>query len=348
MRSRGVVWVVAVMLAVSIGAGSAYAQAPVVPPTTGAEPQGDQSNGGPQGGEDKPKAEAPKAEAPKAEAPKAEAPKAEAPKLEKPGKPKEDKAKAETAKPASPKPQPETPKQAQPKAAKAQPDTPKQVKPKPAKPKATPEPKAAQPKSVQAVAPSAQPAEPGPEPRVAAAKSVSRSPKAASRVAAPRITHAVTKGRAAPKKSPKAASRPAAAAGPARSGTESAGSGRYRTGAPSGNSHAVAATAILAPRVASDGVAAASASLDRQQPRVLMLDVRQSGNATLLLAFALTAGVAFLLGRQARRRPATVSRRSRRVPRSTRLHDEWQSRFWHRRDELAAAVRATSRRVRSR
>jgi hypothetical protein len=333
MRSRGVVWVVAVMLAVSIGAGSAYAQAPVVPPTTGAEPQGDQSNGGPQGGEDKPKAEAPKAEAPKAEAPKAEAPKAEAPKaeapkLEKPGKPKEDKAKAETAKPASPKPQPETPKQAQ--------------------PKATPEPKAAQPKSVQAVAPSAQPAEPGPEPRVAAAKSVSRSPKAASRVAAPRITHAVTKGRAAPKKSPKAASRPAAAAGPARSGTESAGSGRYRTGAPSGNSHAVAATAILAPRVASDGVAAASASLDRQQPRVLMLDVRQSGNATLLLAFALTAGVAFLLGRQARRRPATVSRRSRRVPRSTRLHDEWQSRFWHRRDELAAAVRATSRRVRSR
>jgi hypothetical protein len=328
MRSRGVVWVVAVMLAVSIGAGSAYAQAPVVPPTTGAEQQGDQSNGEPQGGEDKPKAEAPKAEAPKAEAPKAEAPKAEAPKLEKPGKPKEDKAKAETAKPASPKPQPETPKQAQ--------------------PKATPEPKAAQPKSVQAVAPSAQPAEPGPEPRVAAAKSVSRSPKAASRVAAPRITHAVTKGRAAPKKSPKAASRPAAAAGPARSGTESAGSGRYRTGAPSGNSHAVAATAILAPRVASDGVAAASASLDRQQPRVLMLDVRQSGNATLLLAFALTAGVAFLLGRQARRRPATVSRRSRRVPRSTRLHDEWQSRFWHRRDELAAAVRATSRRVRSR
>jgi hypothetical protein len=95
-------------------------------------------------------------------------------------------------------------------------------------------------------------------------------------------------------------------------------------------------------------VAAASASLDRQQPRVLMLDVRQSGNVTLLLAVALTAGVAFLLGRQARRRPATVSRGSPRFPRSTRLHDEWQSRFRHRRDELAAAVRATSRRVRSR
>ena len=332
MRSRGVGGVVAVMLAVSIGAGSAYAQAPVVPPTTGAEQQGDQPNGEPQGGEDKPKAEAPKAEAPKAEAPKAEAPKAEAPKLEKPGKPKEDKAKAEKPKPASPKSQPETPKQAQPKPAKAQPDTPKQVKPKPAKTKATPEPKSAQPKSVQAVAPSAQPSEPGPEPRVAAAKSVSRSPKAASRVAAPRTTHAATKGRAAPKKSPKAASRPAAAAGPAWSGTESAGSGRDRTGAPFGNTHPVAATAILAPRVASDGVAAAGASLDRQQPRVLILDVRKSDNATLLLAFALTAGVAFLLGRQSRRRPATASRGSRRFPRSTRLHHEWQSRFWHRRD----------------
>jgi hypothetical protein len=343
MRSRGVVWVVAVLVAVSMGAGSAFAQAPVVPPTAGAEQPGDQSNGEPQGGEDKPKAEAPKAEAPKAEAPKAEAPK-----LENPAKPEEDEAKAEKPKPASPKSQPQTPKQAQPKPAKAQPDTPKQVKPEPAKTTATPEPKAAQPKSVRPVAPSAQPSEPGPEPRVAAAKSVSRSPEAASRVAPPRITHAATKGRAAPKRSPKAASRPAAAAGPARSGTESAGSGRDRTGAASRNIHPVAATARLAARVASDGVAAASASLDRQQPRVLILDVRKSGNATLLLAFALTAGVAFLLGRQARRRPATVSRGLRRFPRSTRFHDEWQSRVWHRRDELAAAVRGMSRRVRSR
>ena len=329
MRSRAVVWVVAVMLAVSIGAGSAYAQAPVVPPTTGAQQQGDQSNRGPQGGEDKakaeppkaepPKAEPPKAEPPKAEPPKAEAPKPEAPKPEAPGKPKEDTAKAEKPKPASPKPQPETPQQAQPKPAKAQPETPKQVKPKPAKTNATPEPKAAQPEGVQAVAPSAQPSEPGPEPRVAAAKSVSRSPKAASPVAAPMITHAATKGLAAPRKSPKAASRPAAAAGPARSATESAGSGRDRTGAPSGNSH-LAATAILAPRVASDGVAAASASLDREQPRALRLEVRESGDATLLLAFALAAGVAFLLSRPA---SATVSRGHRRFPRSTRLHDEW-------------------------
>jgi hypothetical protein len=73
--------------------------------------------------------------------------------------------------------------------------------------------------------------------------------------------------------------------------------------------------------VASDGVAAASASLDRQQPRVLIPNARQSGNATLLL-IALAAGVAFLLGRPAR--PATVPRGSRPYPRSNR--------FWHRRD----------------
>jgi hypothetical protein len=69
-------------------------------------------------------------------------------------------------------------------------------------------------------------------------------------------------------------------------------------------------------------VAAASASLDRQQPRVLIPDARQSGDALLLLALALGAVAAFLLGRPAR--PATVSRGSRRFPRSNR--------FWHRRD----------------
>jgi len=82
--------------------------------------------------------------------------------------------------------------------------------------------------------------------------------------------------------------------------------------------------------VASDGVAAASASLDREQPRVLRVD-GQSGDAPLLLAFALAAGVAFLLARPARTGPVTVFRGSRRYPRSTRLRDEWQSRFWHRR-----------------
>jgi hypothetical protein len=70
--------------------------------------------------------------------------------------------------------------------------------------------------------------------------------------------------------------------------------------------------------VASDGVAAASASLDREQPRALRLDVRESGDATLLLTFALAAVVAFLLGRPTRPRPATVSPGSRRFPRSIR------------------------------
>ena len=204
--------------------------------------------------------------------------------------------------------------------------------------------------SVQAVAPSAQRSEPGPEPRVAAAKSVSPSPKTASRMAAPRITHAATKGRAAPKTSPKAPSRPAAAAGPALSGTESAGSGRDRTGALFGNSHPVAATLILAPRVASAGVAAESASLDRQQPGALIPDARQSGNATLLLAlalaFALGAGVPFMFGRPAP--PATVSRGSLPFPPRTDSTTSGNSGSGIAETELAAAARATSRRVRNR
>jgi hypothetical protein len=55
---------------------------------------------------------------------------------------------------------------------------------------------------------------------------------------------------------------------------------------------------------------------------VLILDARQSGyNATLLLAVVLTAGVAFLFGREVQRRPAAESRRLRRAPRSSRLDE---------------------------
>jgi len=296
MKSMGVVWVVAVMLAVAIGAGTAFAQAPIVPATTVAGQPDDQSKADAKDGEDKPK-------------------------VEKSGKPTDDKAKPEKPQPAPPKP------------AKPQPEMPKQAQPKQAQPKPTPQPKPAQPKSAEAGAPSAQPNEPGPEPQVDAAKSASPRPKPAPRVAAPRIGHGTTGGRPAPKESRKAARRPAGAASPERSGTEPAGSGRDSADATSATSHPVAATPILAPRLASAGAAEASASLDRQQPRVLILDARQPGfDATLLLAIVLTAGVAFLFGREVRRRPAAGSRRSRRAPRSTRLDDEWQSRFWHRRD----------------
>jgi hypothetical protein len=306
------------MLAVAIGAGPAFAEAPVVPATTVAAPPDDQSKVDPKDGEDKPKVEEPKVEKPDVEAPKVAKSDVEEPKLEKSGKPRDDKAKPEKPKSAPPKPQPETPKHAQ---------------PKPAKPKPTPQPKPAQPKSAQAGAPSVQPNEPGPEPQVDAAKSVSPRPKAAPRVAASRIRHGTTRGRLAPEESRKAARRPAGAATPERSGTEPAGSGRDSADATSATSHPVAATPRLAPRLASYGAAASNALLDRQQPRVLILDARQPGyNATLLLAIVLTAGVAFLFGRAARRRPAAGSQRSRRLPRSTRLDDDWQSRFWHRRD----------------
>jgi hypothetical protein len=340
------------MLAVTIGAGTAFAQAPVVPATTVAAPSDDQPKVDPKDGEDKPKVDKPNVEVPDVEAPKVEKSDVEAPKLEESGKATHDKANSEKPKPApptpkpkpappKPKPQPETPKQAQPKPAppkpKPQPETrkqaqPKPAKPKPAKPKPTPQPGPAQPTSAKAGAPSAQPNEPGPEPHVDAAKSVSPRPKAAPRVAASRIRHGTTRGRPAPNGSGKAARRPAGAPSPERSVTELAGSGRDSADAPSATGHPLAATPILAPRLASDGAGAAGSSPDSQQPRVLILDARQSGyNTTLLLAIVLTAGVAFLCGRGVRRRPAADSRYLRRVPRSTRL-DEWQSRFWHRRD----------------
>jgi hypothetical protein len=331
MRSRGVVWVVAVMLAVTIGAGTAFAQAPVVPATTVAAHSDDQPKVDPKDGEDKPKVDKPNVEVPDVEVPDVDAPKieksdVEAPKLEESGKATHDKANSEKPKPAPPKPKPAQPK------AKPQPETPKQAQPKPVKPKSTPQPNPAQPKSAQAGAPSAQPSEPGPEPQVDAAKSVSPRPKATPRVAASTVRHATTRGHPAPNESRKPARRPAGAPSPERSATELAGSGRDSADATSATGHPLAATPILAPRLASDGAAAVTSSLDSQQPRVLILDARQSGyNATLLLAIVLTAGVAFLFGRGVRRRPAAESRRLRRVPRSTRL-DEWQSRFWHRRD----------------
>ena len=300
MRSRGVVWVVAVMLAVTIGAGTAFAQAPVVTATTVAADSGDQPNVDPMDGEDKPKVDKPNVAVPAVEAPKLEKSDVEEPKLKKAGKPKDDQAKPEKPQSAPPKPKP-TPQSETPKPAKPKPAEPKPAKPKPAKPKpAKPEP--AKPESAQAGTPSAQPNEPGPQPQVGAANSASPRPKAAPRVAASRIRHATTRERPTPKESPKAAPRPVQAATPERSATDLAGSGRDSADATSATSHPLAPTPILAARLASDDTAAASPSLDRQQPRVLILDAPQSGyNATLLIAVVLTAGVAFLFGATSRR-----------------------------------------------
>ena len=299
MRATGVVWVVAVLLAVAIGAGTAFAQAPVVPVTTVVR----------QSDVDVPEVpnvevnvevpnvevnvEVPNVEV-NVEVPNVEV-NVEAPKLEKSGKAGDGKAK-----PANPKPKP------------------------------------AQPKSAEAGAPpSVPPSGPGPAPQVdTAAKSVSPRMKAAPRVAAPKIRHGTTPGRPArPARNERrtAARRPAGAAGAERSATERVGSGRESADVTSVSRHRVAAPPRPAPRLASEG-AAAGASLARQQPRVLILDAREPGDATMLLALVLTAGVAFLLGREARRWPAAGSRRSRPRAPLHPLRPEGQSWFWHRRD----------------
>jgi hypothetical protein len=307
VRSRSVVWVVAVILAVTIGAGSAFAQEPVVPATTASGQSDGQSKA--DDGEAKPKAEKPKVDASDVAPPPVTNTDAEAPELAKAGKPKDDKAKPEKAKPAPATAQPETPKQDQPKPAK----TPKQEQPKP-----TPKPKLTQPKGADAAAPSARAAEPAPESQADAATRVSPRPRAAQRVPASSIGHGTTRERPAPThrvaRRTQEAGRPGGAAGPERSATEPAGSVRDSAEAAPATGHAVPQTSVLAARAASDDVAAASAPLDRGPPRVLIVDARQPGNAMLLLAIVLTAAVAFLLGRSGRRRPAGIPR-SRRMPR---------------------------------
>jgi hypothetical protein len=295
MRGTGVVWVVAVMLAVAIGAGTAFAQAPVVPATTVVR-QSDVDV--PEVPNVEVNVEVPNVEVNvdvsnvevNVEVPNVEVNVA-APNLEKSGKAGDGKAK-----PANPKPKP------------------------------------AQPKSAEAAAPpSAPPSEPGPAPQVDTAKSVSPRMKAAPRVAAPKIRHGTTPRRPARNESRTTARRPAGAASAERSATERAGSGRESADATPVSSHRVAATPRPAPRLASEG-AAAGASLARQQPRVLILDAREPGDATMLLALVLTAGVAFLLGREARRWPAAGTRRSRPRAPLHPLRPQGQSWFWHRRD----------------
>jgi hypothetical protein len=320
VRSRSVVWIVAVILAAGIGARSAVAQEPVVPATTASGQPDDQSKG--KDGEAKPKAEKPKVDPPEVDPPDVAPPPATntdagAPELAKAGKPKDGKAKPEKAKPEKAKPAPATPK----------PETPKQDQPKPAKtpkqelPKPIPKPKATQPKGADAAAPSAQAEEPAPESQADAATPVSPRPRAAQRVAASSSGHATAQGHPAPTHSPRVARRLqearllAGAAGPERSATEPAGSVRDSAEAAPATGHVVPRTPMLAARAASDDVAAASAPLDRGPPRVVIVDAREPGNATLLLAIVLTAAVAFLLGSEARRRPAAIPR-SRRMPRS--------------------------------
>src|SRR5215218_2777855 len=339
VSSKSTIGVVALMLAVAVlGAGTAFAQTPVVPATTVAGQPDDQTKLDPKDGEDQPKAQTPEAEAPKAQTPEAEAPKADKPKAEKPNAeaPKPEKPKTEAPKAEKPNakaPKPEKPKTEAPKAEKPDPEAPKADKPgkprgdkpnpgksKPAEPKPTTEsPNPAQPKRALAGAKSAQPNEPGLEPQVDVAKPVSPRPKAAPFVAASPVT---TRSRAA-ERNRTAARRPASAASREWSGTNSARSGGDSADATPVASGPAAVAPIRAPHLASArDVAGAAASLDRQQPRGLLGGPpRYNLLIPLLLAILYAAGVAYLIRREVRRglglgtrRPAPTHRGARPRP----------------------------------
>jgi hypothetical protein len=171
MRTRSIAGVLALLLAVAvIGAGTAFAQTPVVPETTDAPPA-----------VEKPKAEKPTAEEPTAEKPKAEKPTAEKPTAKKPT----------AEKPKAEKPTAEEPTAEEPTAEKPKAEKPTAEKPTAEKPTATPKrPTLAQPKPAQANAPSAQPNEPAPEPRGEVTTTLSPSPTTAPSLAASRASAA--------------------------------------------------------------------------------------------------------------------------------------------------------------
>ena len=301
----------AVILAASIGAGSAFAQEPAVPATTTSEQPDGQSKG--KDGEAKPKAEKPKVDAPDVAPPPATNTDAAAPELAKSGKPKDDEAK-----PEKPKPEKAKPEKGKPAPATPQSEMPKQEQPKPAKAaKPTPKPKPTEPKGAAAAAASAQADGPAPASQASGATRAAPRPRAAQRVPASSTGDGATREQPAPRHSRRVAGRPQETRRPAGPvGLErSAGSVRDPAAAAPATGHAVRQTPMLAARAASDDVAPASAPLDRGPPSVLIVDAREPGNAMLLLAIALTAAVAFLLGREARRGPAGVPR-SRRMPRS--------------------------------
>jgi hypothetical protein len=309
MRTRSMVGVLALVSAVAvIGAGTAFAQTPVVPATTVALSSADKPTA------EKPTAEKPKAEQPKAEQPKAEQPKAEKPTAEKPTAEKPAAEKPTAEQPTAEKPKAEQPKAEKPKAEKPKADKPKADKPKAEQPTAeqptvTPKgPKPAQPKPAQANAPSAQPNEPAPEPHVEVTTTVPPRPKIAASLAAPG----------------------ASAASPEPLGTDSASSGGDYADAIPVASGSAAVVPRREPRVANDHVTAAAAvPVDRQQSRLLTLDSPPGYNVllllpTLLLAIVFAVGLGYHIRRELRGSPSNAALRrqppARALRRRPRVH----------------------------
>jgi hypothetical protein len=324
VRLKNIVGVSALALVISASAvGPAFAQTPVAQTTVAGSPD-DQANDDPKAAEEQPKPEQPKPEKPKAEKPKAETPAVDAPaqppadaakpKPEKPKatepKPAADKAKADTPKPAEPKPKPTEPKpkltEPKPKHEKPKPTDPR---PKPDKPKPIADDPGPPPHGHDSPSSSTQAPGPGTATEAARGQTVSPAGRAGYSVDASRARHvSITPPRrgqpttALPDRDGAAGAAPSdpappGLAGPPVDATSAIGRQAHRA-------------TIHAARLGPANAAAAAVPGERRQTRMLPLDPGPPGyDLTLLLAVVFTAGIAFFIGHQTRRRPRVGARR---------------------------------------
>jgi hypothetical protein len=326
VRRWSIVGALALVLAFSTSVVSpASAQTPVATTTVAGSPD-DPSKDGAKATEEQPKPEKPKGEEPAADAPAA--PSADA------AKPKPEAPKATEPKPTGDEPKPEKPKAAAPKPTKPEQTKPAESKPKAEKPKpAEPKPKAEKPKPAEPKPEDVKPTSTGKQPKPDKPKATADEPIAPLHVAAAQSS-APTAAPAAPAASPTRQAAPAVAGARAKhvGGTRperttappdrggSAGAARSdpaltRTaGDPGSATHATGRSSEAATthpaRLAPDDAARAAAPSERRPIRAVPLDAGPSGyDLTLLLTIVLTAGVAFLIGRETRRLPRAGARR---------------------------------------
>ena len=301
MRLKNIVGVSALALVISASAvGPGFAQTPVAQTTVAGSPD-DQANDDPKAAEEQPKPEKPKAEKPKAETTAVDAP-AQPPADA--AKPKPEKPKATEPKPAADKAKADTPKPAEPKPKLTEPTDPR---PKPDKPIADdpgPPPHGHDSPSSSTQAPG-----PGTATEAARGQTVSPAGRAGYSVDASRARHvSITPPRrgqpttALPDRDGAAGAAPSdpappGLAGPPVDATSAIGRQAHRA-------------TIHAARLGPANAAAAAVPGERRQTRMLPLDPGPPGyDLTLLLAVVFTAGIAFFIGHQTRRRPRVGARR---------------------------------------
>jgi hypothetical protein len=332
VRLKNIVGVSALALVISASAvGPAFAQTPVAQTTVAGSPD-DQANDDPKAAEEQPKPEQPKPEQPKAEQPKAEQPKPEQPKPEQPkaetpavdapaqppadaAKPKPQKPKATEPKPAADKAKADTPKPAEPKPKLTEPK-PKHEKPKPTDPRPKPD----KPKPIADDpgppphghdSPSSSTQAPGPGTATEAARGQTVSPagRAGYSVDVSRARHVSITPPRRGQPTTALADRDGAA-GAAPSDPAPLGTAGLPVDATSAIGRQAHRATIHAARLGPANAAAAAVPGERRQTRMLPLDPGPPGyDLTLLLAVVFTAGIAFFIGHQTRRRPRVGARR---------------------------------------